>query len=148
MPRRTVADLQLALRRVIADAVLTNDRVARRHGLTVSDSQALHLLDLADRPMTPGQLGAVAGLASSSTTRTVDRLERAGFVRRVADPHDRRKIHLETVPARMRQLAAEYDELAGRIGGLLAEFTSAEVDAVARFLEALVARDEPGEAER
>src|SRR3954463_9196329 len=38
--------------------------------------------------MTVGRIGEVTGLTTGATTRLVDRLEQAGFVRRVADPPD------------------------------------------------------------
>jgi DNA-binding MarR family transcriptional regulator len=47
--------------------------------------------------------------ARPPTTRLIDRLERAGFVRRVADPADRRKVIVEPVPdagARIEEVVA------------------------------------------
>jgi hypothetical protein len=45
--------------------------------------------------LTSGQLAARTGLTTGATTRLIDRPERAGFVRRVADPADRRKVIVE-----------------------------------------------------
>ena len=42
--------------------------------------------------MTVGRIGELTGLTTGATTRLVDRLEQAGFVRRVADPADRRRV--------------------------------------------------------
>lgn len=141
-PQRTADDLALALRRVIAQVVLTNELVARRVGLHVADSQALHLLTLADQPMTAGELGAAARLPSSTTTRTVDRLEKAGYVRRVPDPADRRRVYLHVVEERVAELAAQYDAIAVGMAEVLADFDRHEIDVIARFLEAMASADE------
>ena len=45
--------------------------------------------------MTAGQLAAEARLTSGSITAAIDRMERAGYVRRVADPEDRRRVLVE-----------------------------------------------------
>jgi DNA-binding MarR family transcriptional regulator len=70
---------------------------AEAAGLHASEWYALSLLDLAG-PLTSGELSARTGLTTGATTRLIDRLERAGYVRRAADPADRRKVVVEPVP--------------------------------------------------
>ena len=63
--------------------------IAGRHGIALADLHALRVLELAG--LVPvSRLGAELGLARSSATNLVDRLERAGLVDRVASPDDRR----------------------------------------------------------
>ncbi len=45
--------------------------------------------------LSAGQLAAEAGLTSGAITAAIDRMERAGYVRRVADPEDRRRVLVE-----------------------------------------------------
>ena len=49
--------------------------------------------------MSAGELATAASLTSGAITAVVDRLERLGFVRRVADPADRRRVLIEPAPA-------------------------------------------------
>ncbi|MEV8371481.1 MarR family winged helix-turn-helix transcriptional regulator [Kribbella sp. NPDC056861] len=81
-------------------------RMARVMGMNASDMRAILLLsenealgasDLADR----------LGLAMASTTALVDRLERAGHVKRVRDSVDRRRVTITgTTAARIAVLTA------------------------------------------
>ena len=131
----------LALRHTIANSVLTNDAIARKVGLSVVDSQVLHLLSLSAEPMTAGELAAAAGLPSSTATRVVDRLESGGYVVRTYDARDRRKVYVEPVPDRLAELAGEYDQIAAGMGQVLARFSAAQLEVVARFLEALTSAE-------
>ncbi len=48
--------------------------------------------------MTAGQLAA-AGLSPGAATTVVDRLERAGYAKRIRDTDDRRRVRIEATPA-------------------------------------------------
>jgi DNA-binding Lrp family transcriptional regulator len=67
---------------------------AEAAGLHATEWYALSVLDLAGR-LTAGELAAKVGLTTGAATRLIDRLERAGHVRRVADPDDRRRVVVE-----------------------------------------------------
>jgi DNA-binding MarR family transcriptional regulator len=61
----------------------------------------MRLMDLLEREgsLTPGQLAAGTGLTTGAITTAIDRLERAGFARRVPDPDDRRRVHVQPTEA-------------------------------------------------
>ncbi|MFJ9344534.1 MarR family winged helix-turn-helix transcriptional regulator [Streptomyces sp. NPDC101733] len=82
-------------------------RFAGEHGLHATDVQALGAILDAETPLTPGRLGQHLGLTSGSVTACLDRLERAGHVRRVRDSPDRRVVHLYYEPT-ARKVAAEH----------------------------------------
>jgi DNA-binding IclR family transcriptional regulator len=44
------------------------------------------------RPVTAGTIGEHTGLTTGAVTGLMDRLEKAGYVRRDRDPRDRRKV--------------------------------------------------------
>ena len=124
--------------------------VAARIGLNLTDMSCLDELDRAG-PMPVGQLAARTGLSSGAMTAAIDRLERAGYVRRRRDPDDRRVVmieptehaqtldrfymgHLELSQRLYRELTADQMELILRFTRAGREFNerrSAEVEAEA-----------------
>ena len=75
---------------------------AEQHGLGRTDVRALiALLDLerAGRPASPSGLARELRLTTASTTVLLDRLERAGHVRRVARTDDRRRVDVHVTDA-------------------------------------------------
>jgi DNA-binding MarR family transcriptional regulator len=70
---------------------------ATQNGLSGSDIRALvELLDheRAGTPASPTMLARALGLTTASTTSLLDRLQRAGHVRRVARTDDRRRVNI------------------------------------------------------
>jgi DNA-binding MarR family transcriptional regulator len=57
---------------------------------------------------TAGELAAATGLTTGAITAVIDRLERAGYIRRRPDPADRRKVRLRLEPAATERLSALY----------------------------------------
>lgn len=66
-------------------------------GLSASDRKTMDTLSRLG-PVTAGAIAEHTGLTTGAVTGLVDRLEKAGYVRRVRDPHDRRKVVVELVP--------------------------------------------------
>lgn len=89
-------DPSQVFRRYLSSVVLHAQAGAKAVGLGATDLYALNILELSGA-MTPGELGARTGLTTGPTTRLIDRLEEGGYVRRVADPNDRRKVIVEPV---------------------------------------------------
>jgi len=91
-----------------------------------TDLHALNVLELCG-PMTPGELGTRTGLTTGPTTRLIDRLETAGYVRRAADPGDRRKVIVEPVgrPAGLDEVMAPARR---RIGDILGGYSDAQLE--------------------
>jgi hypothetical protein len=59
-------------------------------------------------------LAELAGLTTGAITGVLDRLERAGFVRRESDPADRRRLRVQLIPDRLGELTEYYRPLIGR----------------------------------
>ncbi|MHA6204661.1 MarR family transcriptional regulator [Dyella soli] len=117
-----------------AQGVLLSAAVAERVGLSSSDLECLDFIVMAGpEAMTPGQLVVATGLTSGAVTGLIDRLERSGFVRREADPVDRRKVRVVAVEARVRPIFAYYERLAQRTQALWAQFTEEQLRMVLDF---------------
>ena len=112
--------------------------VAERFGLAPTDIECLGLLS-AEGAMPVGRLGELTALTTGATTRMVDRLEQAGYVRRVADPADRRRVIVEPVIERTIAISRAFDPLDAAIRAALDPVDAAEVEAIHAFLDATVA---------
>ena len=106
------------------------------HGLSAPQWRLLGLL-LREGPMPQSQLAHRLDVEPISVSRLVDRMERAGWVRRGADPKDRRarivipSDHASATFAQVRQVAEDLTE------AVLADFTEAERQMIHRLLTSL-----------
>ncbi|MFG1695006.1 MarR family winged helix-turn-helix transcriptional regulator [Nonomuraea sp. NPDC049309] len=121
-------DAAAVYRRYLSAVLLHGHASARACGLGATDLYALNILELAG-PMTPGELGARAGLTTGPTTRLIDRLEQAGYVRRSPAPDDRRKVIVEPVgkPAQLDEVMAPVRR---EVGEILAGYSDEQLDAL------------------
>ena len=124
--------LIVQMRRFIADAILTNQQIADRAGLNLTDQQTLNLLDL-QGPATPGELARLTGLTTGGVTVVLDRLETAGYITRKPIPHDRRSIIVHVVPAQLRQLKASYRSINRQLDHLFAGYDRGDLEIVLAF---------------
>lgn len=129
-------EINESLLRFIAGVVLHNHEVARKVGLSGSDSQFVSLLSL-HGPLTAGRLAQLSGLTTGTVTGVVDRLERAGIVTRERDATDRRKVLVAPVPAAMARLADHYAEHGRHADAVLGRRDADQLAVIAEFLAEL-----------
>jgi DNA-binding MarR family transcriptional regulator len=130
--------------RIAANHDVAFDKLAAaRLGVSVTDLQCLNIIQSRDG-MTAGELAAQSGLSTGAVTAVIDRLERAGFARRVRDEHDRRKVIVEVTPAFYARADKIWGPAAADWQRVLGErFSDAELDIIVAFLgqvEALAER--------
>ncbi|GAB1689935.1 MarR family winged helix-turn-helix transcriptional regulator [Krasilnikovia sp. M28-CT-15] len=125
-----------AVRRMIASAVLYSHQVAERLRLGPSDAQFMTLLEV-HGPLTPGRLAELTGLRTGTVTGVLDRLERAGFVRRERDATDRRKVIVSRVDEQIRErVEPHYAGHAEAMVRLLRRYDADQLALIADFLHA------------
>ncbi len=112
---------------------LFSHAVAERVGMHQTDIETMDLLNTIG-PMTAGQLSERTGLTSGATTRLIDRLERAGYVRRRHDESDRRCVIIEPVPENLDELSTLFQPLADGITGLLSSLDDVDLDRITDFM--------------
>lgn len=83
-------------REISARTVMFHQAIAERVGLNTTDHRALDILSRAG-PVTAGELAELTGLTTGAITGIIDRLEKAGFVRRDSDPKDRRRVIIQPI---------------------------------------------------
>ncbi len=135
-----VAEITNNLRRYAADAQHVGHAFANLHGLGATDLQALIAVmdaELHGDPITPGRLGEHLNLSSGSVTALIDRLERAGHIRRDRDATDRRKILLHYADRGAAVAMEFFRPLGRRTDAVMAGFTDEELETVLRFVTAM-----------
>jgi DNA-binding MarR family transcriptional regulator len=128
--------LVVQIRQFIAGTILFNQRVADRAGLHLTDVQCVNLLELLG-PSTPGTLAQCTGLTTGGVTVMLDRLEKAGYVKRSPNPDDRRSILVSIHPKKLKAIHAPYDHVYRQTVALFSEFPEAELQIVAKFFSRL-----------
>ncbi|RBY74980.1 MarR family transcriptional regulator [Blastococcus sp. TF02-09] len=139
---RARQEIGLLLRRLNVELDAVGQRFADVHGLNRTDVRALvAIMDAARRgeALTAGRLGEVVDLRSASVTALVDRLERAGHVRRVRDPGDRRRVGLEMSETAMASGAEHFGALARDLVAAMQGYGDEELAVVRRWLEEMTA---------
>lgn len=112
--------------------------VAERLGLAATDVDVLRLL--ADEgAMAVGRIGELTSLTTGATTRLIDRLEQAGYVRREPDPADRRRVIVAPVAERVALVTAAFDPVDEAIRDALADHSPEALSDVRDYLEASLA---------
>lgn len=115
--------------------VLFHQAVADRLGVNATDMKAYTVLTQAGT-MTAGELAERLGLTSGAITSVIDRLEKAGLVRRALDPNDRRRVILELLrnPEREREIMQLYEPMGRAITALVSSYSAAERTTIIDFI--------------
>jgi DNA-binding MarR family transcriptional regulator len=132
--RVSATEASWALRDVNRAADEVDHALAGRLGLRAIDYTAMSHVLAAEDPLGPFELGRRLGISSGSATELVDRLERAGHLRRERDAHDRRRVALHPGEETLARVLGELSPLFAAIDDAAAEFTEAELAAVVRYL--------------
>ena len=91
-------------------------------------------LAVGEEEITPSRLAELTGLTSGAITGVLDRLERRGFVRREADPTDRRRVVVRVDPDRAAEIAGLYAPFLAATSELLADWSPAQRAALTEYL--------------
>jgi DNA-binding MarR family transcriptional regulator len=102
-------------------------------GLNQTDLRCLGRLHNAG-PMTAGALARACGLSPGAMTTAVDRLERAGYVRRVRSETDRRRVSVEVTSQALELMEAIWGPIAFEGKAQLAEFNGDQLAFLVGFL--------------
>src|SRR6185437_2999373 len=86
--QRLLIDLDREMRRVSSQSVMFSQAVAERLGINPTDLECLGII---------GETGALTAGQLAELTGLIDRLEKAGYVRRAQDPDDRRRVIVQPV---------------------------------------------------
>jgi DNA-binding MarR family transcriptional regulator len=106
--RAVVRELGRSVPALVALGLRFQEAVAHRVGINATDLKCLNILrELGSA--TAGELADRTGLTTGAVTRMIDRLVRAGYVRRHHDTTDRRRVIVSPEPEPLAELAGIYD---------------------------------------
>lgn len=97
----TIQTIVDKFREMSTEAVMFHQAVADELGLYITDHKCMDIIHRFGA-MPAGKLCEMTGLTTGAITGMIDRLEKAGYVKRANDPKDRRKTIVE--PIRNRKL--------------------------------------------
>ena len=110
----------------LAEAMVAS--VARRHGLSHAALNALAVIEGNGAPMAAGAVGAIMHITSGSMTSLLDTLERNGYVERLMDPSDRRRVLVDVTPEGQKVLNQVLPEVVHTTTAVLGGFSEAELN--------------------
>lgn len=116
------------------DQDIFDDAVALFAGVNRTDTRVIDLVQRAGR-MTAGEIATAARLSSGAVTAVIDRLEAAGFARRVRDPNDRRRVLVEITDELDRAMEPVFGPVAREGYGRMATYSDAELESWLEFMQ-------------
>jgi|SRR5215471_12472005 len=134
-PGESATKLLDEARALSADFDQLSQAVADRIGLSPTDLLAMDLVARRGR-VSAGELARELHVTTGAITGLLDRLESAGFARRVADPHDRRRVLVETT-GRERNVAALFAPLAAGLRKEVDRYSERDLATLTDFIRTL-----------
>ena len=115
-------------REMSTETIMFHQAVADVLGLHITDHKCLDLIRQYGA-MPAGRLAELTGLTTGAVTGIIDRLEKAGYVRRANDPKDRRRTIVEPVRNKKweRKIEAIFIPLHERMHKLLSSYSDSEL---------------------
>ncbi|GGS94311.1 putative HTH-type transcriptional regulator YcgE [Planobispora rosea] len=131
-PAASAEQAVAAMDRLISLSLVGQHDIAQRLGLNVTDLTCFaHILEAGEKHLTAGELAERANLTTGAVTGVLNRLERAGYARRQADPADRRRVRIVPDEGAVARVVAVYAPFYRRLAELSAGYSAQEVGVLA-----------------
>lgn len=113
--------------------VLFHSQVAEHMGLGATDYKVLGILQRLG-PLTASTIAEHSGLANTSVTARIDRLERKGFARRTRTSSDRRQVVVEPNHDRLQGGKEFFKSAVASLKRLYETYSDTQLETIADFL--------------
>ena len=127
----TIHNIINKFREMSTETIMFHQAVADELGLPITDHKCLDLIHRFGA-MPAGRLAELTSLTTGAVTGMIDRLEKAGYVRRTNDPKDRRKTIIE--PISNKKLERKIEMIFMPIHERMHKFLSSYSDSELAFL--------------
>jgi DNA-binding MarR family transcriptional regulator len=136
--KELLKQLDEEMRQMSTWTVLFHSAIAEQVDLNVTDQKCLDILNQ-HGPLAAGQLADITGLTTGAITGVIDRLEKAGYVHRERDPHDRRRVIVQPTLEKVAQdLGPIFTHLQQRYLPLLENYQEDELNLLICFFQGSV----------
>jgi DNA-binding MarR family transcriptional regulator len=132
-----ISNLIALIRKETRTATLFVQTVAENSSIHITDIRCLDFLTEA-QSATAGDLAKVTGLTTGAITAVIDRMEKAGFIKRIADSNDRRKIIIKLLVKHPKHLQIARNLFANQMPKILSGYTSDEIVIIADWNAKLI----------
>lgn len=126
-----------AMRRMLHSMENARLHAARTQHLHPTDFACLGLLARSTAPLSPKDIINQLDLSSGSVTALLDRLERAGYITRIANPDDRRGLLVVLDVVAAGEPMKSYQKIEQSYRDATAGFSTEELAMIAKFLEGM-----------
>ncbi|MCJ7841880.1 MarR family transcriptional regulator [Lederbergia sp. NSJ-179] len=137
MMRPTQKDLHLALleasKQLSTQTVMFHQAIAGHLGLNITDHKCLDLI-LSRGRATAGQLAEWTGLTTGAITSVLNRLEKAGYIRRTKDPNDLRVVYAEPLYSQLHTIKKAFTPLNDAMLELYSKYSQEELQTILDYL--------------
>jgi DNA-binding MarR family transcriptional regulator len=110
-------------------AIYFHQAIAEHLGLNQTDHKCLSLLQK-HGPLTAGELAERLHVTTGAVTGVIDRLEKADYVRRIKDPTDRRRLIIEPIPKKGKEISKIFRSLDEATTRALNKYTEKELEVI------------------
>lgn len=131
--RKLALDAQDELRQLSTAIDGLDARAALRFGINRTDLRCLDVLT-STGPRTASELAAAVGLSSGGLSIALERLERAGYIKRRQHPDDRRSVVVEATDKAHSVDQEIFGQIEDRMRRLFGGYKPAELEVILRFL--------------
>ena len=131
--KELVEQVGIAVRKMGAQSVVTSKTVADRFDLNQTDLEVLDLIFLR-KQASAGDLADATGLSSGSVTALIDRLESAGYIERMDDPEDRRRVLVRVCHEAIEPIKAAYMGMQKKMFALWSTFEPRDLKVITEFV--------------
>ena len=109
------------------------DEVAREKlGINRTDLRCLNIIEN-QGPMNASRLAELSGLTTAAVTSVLDRLENAGYARRVRGHEDRRQVMVEVTPLLAERATPIWGPLGDEARMMLSRMSVEEIESLMQF---------------
>jgi DNA-binding MarR family transcriptional regulator len=135
----TIRNIVDRFREMSTETIMFHQIVADVLGLYITDHKCMDIIHRFGA-MPAGRLGELTGLTTGAITGMIDRLEKAGYVRRANDPKDRRKTIVEPVRNKKLEKKIEmiFTPLHERMHKFLSSYSESELTLLLDIMTKLI----------
>ncbi|MCJ8007254.1 MarR family winged helix-turn-helix transcriptional regulator [Lederbergia wuyishanensis] len=130
-----INNLTEELRNNSTATIMFHQSIGTKLGLNPTDHKCLDVI-LKNQPITAGRLSELTGLTTGAITGVLDRLEKVGYIIRVKDPQDKRRviIHLNQEKAE-KDILPLFQTFGKELNQLLSSYDEKELQTILNFIK-------------